>query len=135
MALQIKSFDPQKFKLNAGIKKCHFGKFPDRAGMAVPCWFGPQESLTGFQKIFLFWVPSNAGRQNQSKPIFLGFNIVKKRCGWSVLQQQHQNHLLAPVIRNNPNHFHSKGSLAASLSKSCPMFSHSCKKNLMISKP
>ena len=28
---------PKKFKFLAGVKKCHFGKFSERAGMAVPC--------------------------------------------------------------------------------------------------
>jgi hypothetical protein len=29
---------PQKiFKFHAGVKKCHFGNFSERAGMAVPC--------------------------------------------------------------------------------------------------
>ena len=37
-------------------KKWHFGNFSEWAGMAVPCQYGPQESLTGIQKIFLFWV-------------------------------------------------------------------------------
>ena len=27
----------KKIKLHAGVKKCHFGNFSDRAGMAVPC--------------------------------------------------------------------------------------------------
>ena len=28
---------PKKIKLQAGVKKCHFGNFSDRAGMGVPC--------------------------------------------------------------------------------------------------
>jgi hypothetical protein len=48
----------KNFKLHAGVKKCHFGNFIDRAGMAVPCQYGPQEFLAGFQKIFLLWVPT-----------------------------------------------------------------------------
>ena len=28
---------PKKFKFHAGVKKCHFGNFSERAGMAVPC--------------------------------------------------------------------------------------------------
>ena len=36
MALQMKSFDPKKIKLHAGVKKCHFGNFLERDGMAVP---------------------------------------------------------------------------------------------------
>ena len=27
--------------------------------MAVPCLVGPQESLTGIEKLFLSWVPMN----------------------------------------------------------------------------
>ena len=48
------------FKLHAGVKKCHFDNFSDRAWMAGHCLFGPQESLTGFQKFFLHWVPMNS---------------------------------------------------------------------------
>ena len=48
-----------KLKFHAGVKKCHFGNFSERAGMAVPCQCGPQEFLTGIQKFFLFWVPIN----------------------------------------------------------------------------
>ena len=57
IALQMKAFDPKKFKFHAGVKKCHFGNFLEWAGMAVPCQCGPQESLTGFQKLFLLRVP------------------------------------------------------------------------------
>jgi hypothetical protein len=32
----MKSFGSKKFKLHAGFKKCPFGNFSDRAGMAVP---------------------------------------------------------------------------------------------------
>ena len=35
-APEMKSFGPPKFKLHAGVKKCHFGNFSDRAVMAVP---------------------------------------------------------------------------------------------------
>ena len=27
----------KKFEFHAGVKKCHFGNFSERAGMAVPC--------------------------------------------------------------------------------------------------
>ena len=51
-----------------------FDSFSDSSGMAVHCKFGPQESLTGFQKLFLHRLPVSsyqcAGRQNQSEPIF-----------------------------------------------------------------
>ena len=36
LALQIKSFGPKKLKIHAGVKKCHFGNFSVRAGLAVP---------------------------------------------------------------------------------------------------
>ena len=45
------------FKLHTEVKKCHSDNFSDWAGMAVHYWCGPQESLTGFQKIFLHLVP------------------------------------------------------------------------------
>ena len=51
--------------------------------MAVPCQYGPQESLAGFQKLFLFCVPmnsQNARRQSQKGLLLLGFNLVKKQC-------------------------------------------------------
>ena len=34
-----------------------FDSFSDSAGMAMHCQFGPQESLTGFQKLFLHRLP------------------------------------------------------------------------------
>ena len=45
----MKSCGPKKFKLHAGVKKCHFGNFSD---WAVYCYCSPQKSLTGIQKIF-----------------------------------------------------------------------------------
>ena len=53
----MKTFSPKNFKFHEQIKKCHFGNFSDRAGMAWHCQCGPQESLTGFQKFFLLLVP------------------------------------------------------------------------------
>ena len=67
IALQMKSFGSKKIKLHAGVKKCHFGNFSDRAGMAVQCQCGPQESLTGFQKFFLHWVPMNSQQCQKAK--------------------------------------------------------------------
>ena len=44
-----KTFGPKKnSNFHAGVKKCHFGNFSERAGMAVPC-----ESLAGSEKFFL----------------------------------------------------------------------------------
>ena len=37
LALQIKAFGPKKYKFHAGVKKCHFGNFSERAEMAMPC--------------------------------------------------------------------------------------------------
>ena len=34
---QKKTFGPKILKFHAGAKKCHFGYFSERAGMAVPC--------------------------------------------------------------------------------------------------
>ena len=34
---QKKTFGQKKFEFHAGVKKCHFGYFSERAGMAVPC--------------------------------------------------------------------------------------------------
>ena len=54
----------------------------ERAGMAMPCQCGPQESLTGFQKIFLFWVSMRSQqcwKANLERPNSLGFNLVKKQ--------------------------------------------------------
>ena len=48
-------------------KKGHFGNFSDWAGMAVPCQVGPQESLTGIEKLFLSWVPMNIQKDWKAK--------------------------------------------------------------------
>ena len=53
----MKSFGSKK-NLIKEVKKSHFGKFSDRAEKAMPCYYGPQESLVGFQKIVLLWVQS-----------------------------------------------------------------------------
>jgi hypothetical protein len=50
----MKAFGPPKIKFHAGAYKCHFGNFPERAGMAVST--GPQKGLIRFQKIFSFGV-------------------------------------------------------------------------------
>ena len=47
---------PKNFKFHPRVKKYHFGNFSEWAGMAVPCQVGPQESLTGIEKLFLFWM-------------------------------------------------------------------------------
>ena len=31
-----------------GVKKSHFGNFSDRASLALPCYYDPQESLAEF---------------------------------------------------------------------------------------
>ena len=49
----------KNFEFHAGVKKCHFGNFSERAGMAVPCQCSPQESLGGSEKFFLHWVLMN----------------------------------------------------------------------------
>ena len=48
------------FEFHAGVKKCHFGYFSERAGMAVPCQCSRQESLGGSEKFFLHWMPMNS---------------------------------------------------------------------------
>ena len=51
-----------------GLKRKYlFGNFTEWAGMAVPCLCGPQESLAGIQKIFLFWVPINHQKDWKAK--------------------------------------------------------------------
>ena len=39
-ALQMKSFDPKKIKVHAGVKKCHFGNFIEKGwdGRALLVW-------------------------------------------------------------------------------------------------
>jgi len=39
-----------------GWKKCHFVNFSEWAGMAMPYQVGPQESLSGIEKLFLSWM-------------------------------------------------------------------------------
>ena len=46
-------------KFHPQVKKCHSGNFSELAGMAVPCYVSPQESLAGIEKSFLSWVPMN----------------------------------------------------------------------------
>jgi hypothetical protein len=53
------NLDQKFFELHAWVKKCHFGNFSERAGMAVPCSCGPQKCIIAFKKLFLFWVPMN----------------------------------------------------------------------------
>ena len=36
------------FKLHVGVKKCHFGNFSERAGMAMPGYCGPQKCIIAF---------------------------------------------------------------------------------------
>ena len=36
-----------------GLKSAILAIFSERAGMAVPCYYGPQESLAASEKIFL----------------------------------------------------------------------------------
>ena len=67
IAFQMKSFGSKNFKLHAGVKKCHFGNFSDRARMVVLCQYGPQEFLTGFQKFLLLWVPKNSQQYWKAK--------------------------------------------------------------------
>jgi hypothetical protein len=43
------------FELHAWVKKCPFGNFSERAGMAMLV----QPSKIGFEKFFLFWVPKD----------------------------------------------------------------------------
>ena len=50
----------KSFKFHPGVKKCHFGNFSKRTGMAVPCQCGPQESLGGSERFSLFQVPMNS---------------------------------------------------------------------------
>ena len=57
----------KKFKLQAGVKMCHLGIFSERAGMVVTCQYDPQESLAGFQKFFLFWLPMNSQQCQKAK--------------------------------------------------------------------
>jgi hypothetical protein len=57
--LKISNLTQKKFELHAWVKKCHFGNFSERAGMAVPCYCGPQKCIIAFEKLFLFWVPMN----------------------------------------------------------------------------
>ena len=57
----------KKFNFHAWVKKCHFGNFSERGGMAVPCQCSPQESLTGVEKFFLLWRRMNSYKQWKAK--------------------------------------------------------------------
>ena len=68
----MKSFGSKKFKLHAGVKKCHFGNFSERAenrdGRAllvwpsrIPCWIskilfalGSYEFLAKLERVYSF---------------------------------------------------------------------------------
>jgi hypothetical protein len=48
------SFGPKIIQISfTRVKKCQFGNFSEWAGMAMPGQVGPQESLTGIEKLFL----------------------------------------------------------------------------------
>ena len=55
------------FEFHAWVKKCHFGNFSERAGMAMPCQFGPQKLIIAFEKFFLFWMPMNIQKDWKTK--------------------------------------------------------------------
>ena len=67
LPLQMNTFGPKKFELHAWVKKCHFGNFSEKAGMAMPCQCGPQKCIIGFEKFFLFWVPMNIQKDWEAK--------------------------------------------------------------------
>ena len=46
----------KKIKIYVRVKKCHFGNFSERAGMAGLVSTGTQKVLIGIEKLFLFWV-------------------------------------------------------------------------------
>ena len=73
----LDTFGKKMFKFHEGVKKCHFS---ERAGMAVPCQCGPQESLAGSEKFLLFQVSMNSkhtvGRKNGHSPV-LPFSIAR----------------------------------------------------------
>ena len=56
-ALQKSNLAQKFFELHAWVKKCHFGNFSERAGMAVPCKCCHQKRIIAFETFFLFWVP------------------------------------------------------------------------------
>ena len=62
----------------AGVKKCYFGNFSERAGMAVPCWCGPQKCIIAFEKIFLFWVPVNRYLQDRKAKLEGAYSFMLK---------------------------------------------------------
>ena len=57
----------KNFELHAWVKKCHFGNFSERAGMAVPCLCGPLKCIIGIENFFLFWVPMNIQKDWKAK--------------------------------------------------------------------
>ena len=65
--LQRSDLAPKNFKFCPRVKKCYFGNFSEWAGMAMPCQVGPQEFLTGIEKIFLPWVPMNIQKDWKAK--------------------------------------------------------------------
>jgi hypothetical protein len=55
------------FELHAWVKKCHFGNFSERPGMALLCYCGPQKCIIAFEKLFCFGcrlIFKKTGRQN-----------------------------------------------------------------------
>ena len=53
---------PKFFELHAWVKKCHFGNFLERTGMACP-----QKCIIAFENFFLFWVLMNIQKDWKAK--------------------------------------------------------------------
>ena len=60
----MKSFALKKFPIPWMDQKVPFWQFFRQGWDGRALLVGHEKSLAGFQKLFLLWVPSNAGRQN-----------------------------------------------------------------------
>ena len=75
--LKRSSLTQKIFELHAWVKKCHFGNFSERAGMALPCQCGPQKCIIAFEKFVLFWLSMNIQEDWRAK-LEIAYSFILK---------------------------------------------------------
>ena len=84
--------------LHAWVKKCHFGNFSEKAGMAVPCQCGPQKCILAFEKLFLFWVPMNIQKDWKAK-LESAYSFMLQNRLWICSLKNYYNHFICSEKR------------------------------------